>query len=298
MEIRNLKSFLKIAEVGNFTKAASDLNYSQSTVTTHIQQLEDELGVSLFDRIGNKNVLTEYGQQLVIYSKEILKTEEKIKNIGNLNSAKLQGSLRVGVVESIMLSLVLNLIPEYKKLLPEIATLWEIHISSTLFDMVKKNQVDLILTMGEMINNPEFVRAISHEESGAFFCSKDHPLAKEKDVHLKDVFEYPIILTGDETFFQQELNKLSIQAKKPILSTIKTDSPTVILNLVKENLGITFLNQSLVNYFKEDDGICVLPVSDLDFKFYVHVYYHKNKWVTPQMDHFIQLIDHYWQNEK
>lgn len=297
MEIRNLKSFLKIAEVGSFTKAASDLNYSQSTVTTHIQQLEDELGVALFDRIGNKNVLTEYGQQLVIYSNEILQTEEKIQNIGNINSTKLQGSLRIGVVESIMLSLVLNIIPDYKKLFPEIATLWEIHISSTLFEMVKKNKVDLILTMGEMNHNPEYVRVISHKESGAFFCSSRHPLAKKEKILLKDIFDYPIILTGDDTFFQQELYKLSLLANKPINSTIKTDSPTVILNLVQENLGITFLNQSLVHYIKKDKGIIALPVSDLNFKFYIHVYYHKNKWVTPQMNSFIELIKNYWQKE-
>ena len=58
MEIRNLRTFLKIAELQNFTKAAEALGYSQSAVTIQIQQLENELGVKLFDRIGKNIKLT------------------------------------------------------------------------------------------------------------------------------------------------------------------------------------------------------------------------------------------------
>jgi DNA-binding transcriptional LysR family regulator len=54
MEVRNLITFLKIIETGSFSKAAEQLTYSQSTVTVQIQQLEEEIGVQLFDRIGKK----------------------------------------------------------------------------------------------------------------------------------------------------------------------------------------------------------------------------------------------------
>ena len=63
MELRNLITFLKIIETGSFSKAAEQLLYSQSTVTIQIQQLEEELGVPLFERVGRRMVLTEAGER-------------------------------------------------------------------------------------------------------------------------------------------------------------------------------------------------------------------------------------------
>ena len=67
MEVRNLITFLKIIETGSFSKAAEQLTYSQSTVTVQIQQLEEEIGVQLFDRIGKKIYVTEKGHELEAY---------------------------------------------------------------------------------------------------------------------------------------------------------------------------------------------------------------------------------------
>ena len=69
MELRNIKSFLKIAECGSFSQAANYLGYAQSTVTFQIQQLEEELGYSLFERIGKKISLTSYGENFLPLAK-------------------------------------------------------------------------------------------------------------------------------------------------------------------------------------------------------------------------------------
>ena len=62
MELRNLTTFMKVAELQNFSQAAEELGYSQSAVTVQIRQLENELGVRLFDRIGKNIVITQYGK--------------------------------------------------------------------------------------------------------------------------------------------------------------------------------------------------------------------------------------------
>ena len=66
MELRNVKTFIKIAEIGNFSRAASDLGYAQSTVTMQIQTLERELGVSLFERNGKSAVLSAAGKEFLL----------------------------------------------------------------------------------------------------------------------------------------------------------------------------------------------------------------------------------------
>ena len=80
MEFKNITTFLKVAELRNFSKAAKKLGYSQSAVTIQIQQLEHELGVQLFERIGRGAALTEEGQSFVFYANEILGAAEKARD--------------------------------------------------------------------------------------------------------------------------------------------------------------------------------------------------------------------------
>ena len=83
MEIRHLQTFVTIAELGSFTKAAEYLGYAQSTITSHIQILENELGEILFNRLGKKIILTNLGKELIPYAKQMLEVyKEILENLG------------------------------------------------------------------------------------------------------------------------------------------------------------------------------------------------------------------------
>ena len=99
MELRNLITFTKIAELKSFSKAAEALNYTQSTVTSQIKQLETELGVQLFDRIGKKVYLTEIGQKILANSYNIIADSNKIKELTE-NTSVIDGKLRFGTLFS------------------------------------------------------------------------------------------------------------------------------------------------------------------------------------------------------
>lgn len=79
MEIRNLESFIQVAELGSFTKAAESLGYTQSSVSTQIRQLEKELGIPLFERINHRVRLTEKGKEILNLTHELFRTAEAIK---------------------------------------------------------------------------------------------------------------------------------------------------------------------------------------------------------------------------
>ena len=92
MEVRNLITFLKIIETGSFSKAAEQLTYSQSTVTVQIQQLEEEIGVQLFDRIGKKSTSRKKGHELEAYAQQIIALTQQAAAIGG-EEQELQGTL-------------------------------------------------------------------------------------------------------------------------------------------------------------------------------------------------------------
>ena len=103
MEFRNIITFLKVAELKNFSKAAEKLGYSQSAVTVQIKQLEKELGTRLFERVGKGAVLTESGQDFVFHANEILNTAKQAVDAVRGSEKKqsereITGVLRVGSV--------------------------------------------------------------------------------------------------------------------------------------------------------------------------------------------------------
>ena len=114
MDIRNIQTFIRVAELKSFTKAADELNYVQSTVTMQIQQLEKELGYPLFDRIGKKVSLTSLGMEFLTYAYEILHAVEKAETLGR-NSDNAHGILRLGVSESILFGVLADFLPAFKE---------------------------------------------------------------------------------------------------------------------------------------------------------------------------------------
>lgn len=294
MEFRNLYSFLCVAEKGNFTKAAEELGYAQSTVTTQIQQLEEEIGVPLFERIGKRNMLTMQGQQLIIYANQVLQVLKHIKDLGSLNPKEVQGTIRIGAVESLMSSLLLSIIGQYREQYPNMSIQICLGLTASLFDRLRHNEVDIVFTIGDGIEIRDCICAASHTEQAVFVASQDHPLAQEAAIPLGRILDHSLILTGDNSYLYQKLCHLAFQQKSQITSYIQTDSSRNIIDLVNQNLGIAFLPEYLLRRLSKEYRLKVLPVEDFSMPIYTHIFYHKNKWLTPQMAGIIQLVEQYW----
>lgn len=100
MELRNLKTFIQVCENHSFSKAATNLGYTQSTVTAQISQLETEFGVPLFDRRGKTFQVNEKGQELLEYAHRITAlADEAAFQLADEQTP--HGTLRLGVIESI-----------------------------------------------------------------------------------------------------------------------------------------------------------------------------------------------------
>ena len=120
MDIRNLKTFIKVAELNNFTKAAQALGYSQSAVTVQMQQLETELGLPLFDRIGKNIKLNQYGLNFVSYAIGVIEAMEKAESFA-VESKNMRGFIRFGIVDSILNSVFIPILPEFNRRFPNIS---------------------------------------------------------------------------------------------------------------------------------------------------------------------------------
>ena len=119
MEIRNLNTFLHAASLQNITRAAAELGYSQSAVSVQIRQLEQELGMPLFDRIGKNVYLTDFGRSLVPYARSAVTAVAAVENFGK-SDAVLGGAIRVGITDSLFELLMKPLLPAYHARFPKV----------------------------------------------------------------------------------------------------------------------------------------------------------------------------------
>ncbi|WP_018393283.1 LysR family transcriptional regulator [Bacillus sp. 37MA] len=119
MEIRHLITFKAIVDMGGFTRAATYLGYAQSTVTAHIQALEQEMSAPLFDRIGKKVQLTEVGSQFLTHASEMIQLYMKAKDVFHMEK-EITGTLRIGAPESLMIYRLPLIIQAYRKRYPKV----------------------------------------------------------------------------------------------------------------------------------------------------------------------------------
>jgi len=119
MDIRHFRTFKSIIEEGNFSNAAIKLGYTQSTVTSQIQQLEQELSIKLFEKIGRNMVLTTSGKELIPYANELLDIVKKIESIGK-SGDNITGELTIAVAESLMSYKLQNVLSLFKEKAPNV----------------------------------------------------------------------------------------------------------------------------------------------------------------------------------
>ena len=152
MEFRSIITFLKVAELKNFSKAAEKLGYSQSAVTVQIKQLEKELGIRLFERVGKGAVLTESGQDFVFHANEILNTAKQAVDAVRGSEKKqsereITGVLRVGSVESVSTALLPEILMEFHRICPQVEIVVHTSKRDVLIEEIRGNSLDLFLTL-------------------------------------------------------------------------------------------------------------------------------------------------------
>ena len=289
MELRTLATFIRVAELQNFSRAAEQLGYSQSAVTMQIKQLEGELKVPLFERIGKQVKLTEAGEQFIPYAQEILKTAEEARKIGKKNE-HVSGVLRIGTNESLITTILPPILLEYQKTYPEVETVVCLGTSRELQEMMQHNDVDLIYFLAERVYCADWIRVLEHEEPVVFVTRKENPICKKKLLTLDELIAQPLILTEKGRGYRYRLEQLLGLHDIELHPVLEIGNIDVIIHMVLEDMGTAFLPLFTVQEYIERGEMTILHVEDIDIKVYGQMVYHHNKWMTPRLAAFLDFV--------
>lgn len=142
MEIRIVKTFLKVAETPNITQSAELLGYSQGSVTAHIQQLEKELNVKLFDRIGRGVQFTEAGRRFLPYAVNLVKASEDAESF-SIDATEPEGELIIEASSSVSIGILPKLLLKFQEKYPGIRL--KVKTSDNIdimLNSIRQNRVD------------------------------------------------------------------------------------------------------------------------------------------------------------
>ena len=288
MEVRNLETFIRVAELGSVTRAAEEMGFVQSTVSMQIRQMEAELGYPLFDRIGKRVSLTALGE-------EFLQSAYEMVNIMNRAAAKkdsseMQGTLRIGVLESLLFSNLLEVLPRFKAKFPKVDLRLKMGQTEELIRQLKQNQLDLVYLSADLNTDRELTCCYQHRERIVFICSPEHRFAGRK-VSATELLGEPFVVTERTGVCYGRLQALAAQNNMVVQDSVEVDSTIAIAELVRKGMGIGFLPAYSVTDALHRGNLAQIDVSLPEQTYYSQILCHKKRWLSPLMSGFVEMID-------
>lgn len=289
MEIRNLITFVRIAEVRNFSKTAEQLGYSQSAVTMQIKQLEAELQVQLFERIGKKAKLTQAGQRLLPYALDILSAAGKAESIAR-EPEQISGKLRIGTCESYVISVLPPVFMEMGERCPGVEISTHTAPVPDLIDMLRQNDIDILYFLDEKLYFPEWIKVMEQPENIYFVSSSSSPLARMKKIPISRLVEEPLYLTEKGISYRYAMEQTLAAAGYELHPRLEVGNTDVITRFLLKNKGISFLPEYVVKDDVKDGRLTILDTECPRIVMWSQLAYHRNKCVTPQMKLFLEFM--------
>ena len=290
MEIRNLISFVHVAEMNSFTKAAEMLGYSQSTISFQIKQLETELECLLFERINHTITLTDKGEELLKYAHSInALTDEFMENMKS--PTELNGSIHFVSPDSVCEDMLLKIYGDFCAEYPKIKLKFTNADTQVMFDMLDSNEADAIITLDNHVYQKDYVIAKEEHIEMHFVANPRSPFAKKKNLSIKDIIDQPFILTekgmGYRRFLDKELAKKSMDIT-PALEIGRTD---IITKLIEKNADcISYLPCFTTDRKVKEGKLVYLDVCDMKTDIWKQLIYHKNKWLSKSLKIFLEYL--------
>ena len=289
MELKNIHTFLRAAELHNFSKVAQELGYAQSTVTMQIQQLEHELGFQLFERIGKRITLTPLGNEFAGYANEMMRIFHQIKMIG-INPGHIVGALRIGVLESLLNARLSRILSSYHTLYPGVSLSIRTGAGTELSDLLKQNDLDLIYILDNKISDSYFICPYSRPEELIFVTYPGHRLVSRSHISLEEILSEPLILTEHTGLYRRRLAEIAAMRNLSVNPVFEINNVAAIIQLLQQGHGVSFLPEYVVREHVQRHLLSVVHVHIETQHFFSQLFYHKNKWVTPAMEGMISLV--------
>lgn len=262
MNLRQIESFLMIAEVGSFAAAANRLRVTQSTVSARIQELEQILGVELFDRSLRTARLTLKGRELIAYAEQLVALISEIRRrVGSKDA--LVGVVRVGVAELVAISWLPDLVNAVRDRYPNIQLEFEVGLSPFLLDGIRSGDFDLAIVAGRVAEP-----GLESFDAGSVrfsWMASPKMFGSREIIELNDLRKSPILYQGTNSFTNSMMDQFLGRSSKRERKGTTCNSLEAIYSLARAGVGVGFLPIDRSTSFIRSGELEVLQTEPADF---------------------------------
>ena len=205
MELREIISFYHVARLHSVSKAARRLELGQPTVTTHLRKLEDEFGITLFDRIKRPIQLTSEGSIFLELITPIVESVDTLKT--QMDYTERRGSLHIGAYPDVVTHHLPKPIQSYLDYYPDVRLQLTARPYTTLIQLVKSGELDLAITAPPPIDEPslEFFKLFDYRI--VLLTPPGHQLLQKHPLDLHDIAHWPLILSSPDSITRHNLEQ-------------------------------------------------------------------------------------------
>jgi len=240
-DLKHIEAFLAVARLGHFTRAAAALHVSQPALTVQVRQLEEALGIKLFDRNNRHVQLTQAGRDLVApFERLTLDLASIVRHAHDL-SAHRRGVILVAALPSVAAGVLPRAIRELAARHPGIVVRVRDAIAGRVLELVKSGEVDV--GIGSLVRpDPEVVCEPLFADRLCAVLRDDHPLARRRTIRLRELSAHPLILTGQDTSLRQIIERALEQERLPVRIVQEPTYMTTAVGMVQVGLGVAILS--------------------------------------------------------
>ncbi len=292
MDFKQIEAFVFVAKYKSFSRAAEKLLLSQPTISTHINTLEEELGVRLFDRLSKEVVLTEAGQLFYPYAVDMLDLRERSYESMKEFLNEVSGNLRIGSSSILSEFILPEVIKNFKKEYPKTFFALDVNDSQSIIQRVLDGILDMAIVTRK-IPKKDLEYQLFFKDKVLLAVQKEHRFYTRDHLFLDEILNEDFIIrqigsgTRAAVEYALKLKGYDFDSLNAVAMLSTTHS---IIQAVKRGLGIAFMSSIAINNETCSGEVRGIPITDLVVEKDIYIVYNKKKANKKLLKQFINKL--------
>ncbi len=290
MNPHHLRTFLSVRKHRNYTRAAEEVFLTQPAVSRQMRQLEEELGVRLFEQIGKTLHLTDAGETLAVEAEKLLGAMERTAEAVRSHRSAGHGSIRIGASTTPGFYLLPDLLGQFHRRFPKVALHYTVENSLRIEQMLVRNELDLGF-VGANLSSRELELKPCVEDEIVCFTSPSHRLAKVRRIAPGSLGEEMWIIREKGSATRLLFEDWLLSRKGAIRKSIELTCPETCKALVRAGIGISFMSIHGLRSEIRAKYLVKIPVTEMSLKRPIFLAKHSDKRNSPVMESFLAIVE-------
>ncbi len=284
MDFQTLKIFQEVANTGSFLATAKNINYAQSNISTRMQQLESELGTSLFYRNNRGVTLTPKGQLFLEYAESMLKMmDDSITAMRETDAA--HGSLHVGSLETIAQIYLPDILNQYHRENDQVALSVTCENSTLLISNILDRTLDLAIIAGDFAH-PDLISVPFTQEHMVFLTAD----INNKPASWEDLDFSSLLVFKEGCYYRATLEQMLRENQIPQQHIFDFNSAGALLSNICAGLGVGYLPSALLDILPQAKNITCIEPPEKYQTVSTNLIYRKDHYKDKAFTNFINLL--------